>query len=87
MDPRSEASSKNGIERRGACYHVIGGDERIVNSDELHVAALESHSRHQSSDPSEPYDITNQRISIKHRSIYKPKNPKNQHRYLKETSL
>lgn len=33
-------------------YHVVAGDERIVNGDEFNIFSLQSHSGHQPSDPS-----------------------------------
>lgn len=39
-------------------YHVIGGNEGIVNSNEFNIVSLQSNSGHQPSDPSESYILS-----------------------------
>lgn len=34
-------------------YHVVGGDEGVVDGDELDILALEGHPGHEPPDPSE----------------------------------
>jgi hypothetical protein len=36
-------------------YHVVSGDEGIVNSDELNIVSLKNNPGNQTTNPSEPY--------------------------------
>lgn len=44
-------------------YHVISGDEGVVDSNELHIVTLKCDSGDQPPDPSEPYQNAQERIS------------------------
>lgn len=66
-------------------YHVIGADERIVDSHELHIVPLKSNPRDQTPDPSESCSSSIKKMKknclgerLNYNSILKnPKNPKN----------
>ena len=43
------------MKKKAVKYHVIGGDEGIVNSNEFNIVSLQSHSSDQSANPSKAY--------------------------------
>lgn len=60
------ASSDQNVEstREKWSYYVVGGDERIVNSDELDVISHQGDPRDQTADPSETWHVKDQRTEI-----------------------
>lgn len=52
---KKNLKNRNNKDRGLNKYHVIGRDERIVDSNKLYIISLQSNSSNQSSDSSETY--------------------------------